>query len=98
MRALDAERVEHAANVVAGALLRVALDVLGNVRWRIAARIVGDAAVAAREMPELRLPAPVVPREFVDEDHRRAAARLFVIKLDAVVGRDGWHAARLPDR
>ena len=89
----DAERVEHAADVVARARLRVALEVLGHVGGRIAARVVGDAAVAAREVAHLRLPAAVVAGELVHEDDRRAAAGLLVVQLDAVVGVQRWHVA-----
>src|SRR5688572_11462085 len=60
MGAREAERIQHAADVVAGAGLRVALPVLRHIRGRIAARVVGDAAVAAREMPHLRLPAALI--------------------------------------
>jgi hypothetical protein len=47
VRALQAERVEHAADIVARARLRVALDVLGHLRRRVAAGVIGDAPVAA---------------------------------------------------
>jgi hypothetical protein len=95
VRALDAERVEHAADVVPGAGLRVALEVLGHVGRRVAARVVRNAAVAARKVAHLRLPAAVVAAELVHEHDRRAAARLLEIELDAVVGREGWHNASL---
>ena len=62
-------------DVVAAALLRIALDVRWHVRRRIAARVVGDAAVAAREMAHLRLPAAVVAGELVHEHDRRAGCR-----------------------
>ncbi len=88
------QRIEHAADVVARARLRVALDILGHVGGRIAARVVGDAAVAAREVAQLRLPAAVVAGELVHEHDRRAAAGLLVVELDAVVGGKLRHVAR----
>src|ERR1700722_11619160 len=86
MRLVDFECVEHAANVVARPLLRVALDIRGNIRRRVAARIVEDAAVALREIPHLRLEAAEVASEFMHEHNRRAGAGFLVIKSDAVVG------------
>src|SRR5207302_32583 len=85
VRALDAERIEHTADIVAGARLRVALELLRNVGGRIAARVIRDAAIAAREMAQLRLPAASVARELVHEQQRDARAGFFVIQLDAVV-------------
>ncbi len=50
MRPLDAERVEHREDVVPRALLGIALDIRRHVRGRIAACVVSDATVTAREM------------------------------------------------
>jgi hypothetical protein len=95
VRALQAERIEHTSDVVARPRLRVALEILGDLRWRIAARVVGDAAVATREEAHLRLPAAMVAAELVHEHDRGAATRFLVIELDAVVGGEGWHNASL---
>src|SRR5438094_7735781 len=57
-----------------------------HVRWRIAARRIGDAAMAAREVAHLRLPVGVVGRELVQEDDRRPASRLFIVKANAILG------------
>ena len=84
--ALDTQVVEHRERVEAGAVLGVALGVLGYVRRRISARVVGDAAVRAPEVPDLRLPCPVVAGELVDEEDRLAAPRLFVVERNSVVG------------
>src|SRR5207247_1658311 len=46
---LDRERVEEAAEVFDGAVLRVRFRILGDVRRRVAAGVVGDRPVAPRE-------------------------------------------------
>ena len=88
---VDLERVEHGADVVAGARLRVLRDVVRHVGGRIAARVVGDAAVAPAEMAKLRLPGAHVACKFVHEQDRRAGSDLVVIKLHAVVGGEMGH-------
>src|SRR2546422_452207 len=85
VRALDAERIEHAADVVAGTRLRVALELLRDVGGRIAARVIRDAAIAAREMAQLRLPAAMIARELVDEHDGCARAGVFIVEPHAVV-------------
>ena len=85
VRLVDPESVEHGADVVAGARLRIVRDLGGNVGGRIAARVVGDASVAPREMAHLRLVAAMVAGELVDEDDRQALAGLFVVELHAIV-------------
>ena len=93
VRALDAERIEHAADVVPCARLRITLDVLRHVRRRVSAGVVGDAAVAAREMAQLRLPAAMVAAELVNEHDRRAGAGFLVVELYAVIGGERRHMA-----
>src|SRR5439155_1154885 len=51
MGTLDAKAVQHAADVVARARLRIALDVLWDLRRRIAAGVIGNAAIASRNPP-----------------------------------------------
>ena len=85
MRAIDPEMIEYRDDVVARARLGVLALVVGRVGERIAAGVIRDAAVAAREKPYLRLPAAVVPRELVHEDQGGAAARFLVIEPDTVV-------------
>src|SRR6185295_8147933 len=68
---LDAEPVQHGKDVVPRPRLRIALRVLGHLRGRVAPGVVGDAAVTAREVAELRLPAAMVARELVHEDDGR---------------------------
>ena len=94
VRALDAERIEHAARVVARSRLGVALDLRRHVGRRIAARVVRDAAVAARKMPQLRLPASAIAGELVHEEDRGSRAGLLEKQPDAVVRGDCWHNAK----
>ena len=54
---VDAQRRHHVGGIVGGARLRIGGDVVRHVRRRPAARGVGDAAVAPREIADLRLPA-----------------------------------------
>ena len=66
---LDAEVVEDGDGVRHRVGLAVRVDVLRHVGGRVAAGVVGDTAIAPREMAELRLPTHVVARELVDEKH-----------------------------
>ena len=91
MRLVDIKRVEHGADVVAGALLRIARRIFGHVRGRVAARIVGDAAIAPPEIAHLAFVAAIIVGEFVDEDDRRPRPGLLVIEADAVIGRQLCH-------
>ena len=91
MRLGNAEPVEHGADVVAGAILRIALRVLRHIRGRITAGVVGDAAVTAREIADLRLEAATVVGKLVDKDNRGARPGFLVIEPDAVIGGDVWH-------
>src|SRR4051812_10615729 len=93
VRARDLQAVEHAADVVAGPLLRVAVGVLGNVGGRIATSVVCNAAVQAREVPHLRLPAAVIAAEFVHENDGRAGTGFLVMQSDAVIRFDLGHVA-----
>ena len=76
---------------------RVVLAVSGNrrrnIRGRIAACAIGNAAVAAREVAELRLPTAKVARELMHEDDRITAAGFFVIELHIVVRRIGHRSS-----
>ena len=72
VRLVDLQRVEHGANIIARAVLRVALDIVGHVRGRIAAGIESYAAVSAAEISDLSFIGAVVAGEFVHEDDRKA--------------------------
>jgi len=91
VRLADLEAVEHSDRVGDRPLLGVRLRVGGHVRRGVAAGRVGDAAIGRREEPHLRLPAPVVAGELVDEQERLALAGLLGVQLHAVVGHDRWH-------
>jgi hypothetical protein len=82
--------IEHGERV--GVEVSVGVDfAIRHVRRRVAARRVGDAAVAAREVSHLRLPIGVVGREFVQKKYRRSLARFFEIDADVVPGRGVGH-------
>ena len=89
--ALDAEMVEDGDGVRHRVILAVDLGVLRHVRGRIAAGVVGDATVAPCEMADLWLPAHVVARELVDEEHGMAGPGFLVVKPGSVRRRRVWH-------
>ncbi len=72
MRLGDRERIQHGADVVAGAILRIALGILRHIGWRVAAGVVGDTAIAPCKIADLRLEAAEVIGKLVDEDNRGA--------------------------
>jgi hypothetical protein len=88
---VDPEPVEHGNGIGGGQRLRIGVDARGHIRRRIAARGIGDAAMAAAEIANLRFPARVVAAEFMDEEDRRACTGLFHIELHAVAGGDHRH-------
>jgi hypothetical protein len=63
----------------------------GHVGWRIAARGVGDAAVAAREVSDLRFPAAMVAGELMHEQQPLAGPGALHVQRDAIVGLDQRH-------
>src|SRR5579885_1748863 len=85
VRLRDVERVQHCPDIVARPLLRVLLPVFWHIRRRIAACVVGDAAVPPREEAELRLVASVIAGELVDKQDRIPGPCLLVIEPDPVV-------------
>ncbi len=91
VRLVDLEHIEHRANIVARAILRILFLIIRDVRRRIAARVEGDATVVLREVTDLLFPRTKVTGKFVDKDDRNAFAGFFVIKLHSVVGRQMWH-------
>src|SRR5262249_10512345 len=90
MRALDLEVIEDGGDIVGLLLLAIDVGIVGYVRGRIAARVVGNAAIAPREEAQLRLPAAEIAREFMDEDQRITVARLLVIE-PGTRGLCVWH-------
>src|SRR5204862_508676 len=70
-----------------GVELTPAGRVLRHVRRRVAARVERDRAIAAREEASLKMPAPGVAGELVDEDERHARALILVEEIDGVDAR-----------
>jgi len=71
MRAIYSQRIQHCTDVIASTLLGIALDIVRHIRRRIAARVIGNATIAAREMVQLRFPGAPVARKLVHENDRR---------------------------
>src|SRR4030095_1232512 len=61
VRLRNLQGVEHAPDVLSGALLRVRLHVVGDVRRRVAPRIECDRPIASGEETALEIPTSVVP-------------------------------------
>ena len=89
--AVDAQAVQHRDRVGDRAGLRIGLRLCGHLRRQVPARRVGDAPVGRGEVPDLRLPAPVVAGELVDEQQRLALAGFLGVQRHAVVGHDPRH-------
>src|SRR5437899_11861276 len=86
MSLAEREPGAHGTDVVARLVLRIFFAVRGDVgRW-IAARVEGNAAIAAGEVAQLRLPAAMVAGKLVHKDDRRPAAGLFEIELHPIIG------------
>ena len=84
MRLRNFQMIEHRDRVGVEVLVSVAIRRRRHIGGRIAARGVGDAAVAAREVTHLRLPIGVVGRELMQEEDRRARACFLEIQADIV--------------
>ena len=84
MRFLDFEVIEDGERVVVEMPEAVDFRQGRHVGGRIAARGIGDATMAAREIAHLRLPVGVVGRKFMQEQDRCSAARLLEIETDIV--------------
>src|SRR5258708_4334449 len=91
MRLLDTKMIEHHENVVGGAVLTIGRRILRHVRRRIAARGIGNGAVAPAKMLKLLFPAAMIAGEFMDEDDRRAAAGFLVVQPYAVISGSKSH-------
>src|SRR5262245_2969221 len=86
MRLVDMQGIEDGANIVARTLLRVALAVGRHVGWRVAARVIGDAAVAPAEIPQLGLVRAMIPGKLVHEYDGNSGPGFLVEQPDPVVG------------
>src|SRR5579872_6642835 len=86
MRLRRADMIEHRENVVGRACLRIGGNLLRHIRRRKAARVEGKRTIALAEMPQLRLVAAQVAREFMNEDHGTARSGFLEIEPHTVVG------------
>ena len=80
MRLLDAETAHHGRDIRDRELPTVTVLGTRHLARRIAARIVGDAAITAREVADPRLPFARVRAEFVHKHDRISAARLLDVE------------------
>ena len=94
MRGIDLEVIEHRHRVAHDVVVAVDIRVCRHIGRRVAARRIGDAAVALAELAHLRLPAAVVGGEFVHEQNGRALPDLLVIKPHFIGGDRVWHEMR----
>ena len=86
------EMAHQPDDIVSGLLLGVGVDGLRHIRGRIATGIVGNHLIASGKIAYLRFPAAIVPGKFMAEQQRVAAARDFIIELDAIDGCHGHEA------
>src|SRR5690348_13983426 len=96
MRLVDLAVVEHRADIIAGALLRIERAVARNVGGWIAAGVKRNAAIAPAEITHLHLIGANIAGKFVDKDNGNAAAHLLVIELDVVVRDEVRHISLAP--
>jgi hypothetical protein len=82
---LNLQPIHHTAQVLPNARLRIVSALRRHIRRRIAACAVHNAAVAAREEPDLRLPTAVIARKLVHKNQGSAAAGFFIMQLNAIV-------------
>src|SRR5450755_2599798 len=84
MRFGDLQMVEHGQRI--GVEMPVGVNVCRrrDVGGRVAARGIGDAAMAAREIPHLRLPVGVVGGKFMQEDDGSPAPGFLEMEADVV--------------
>ena len=88
VRVGDGVSVQYGDGVVDGVLLGIRSGIGGDLRRGIAPGAVGDAAVAPREPPHLRLPGAMVAGELVDEEDRIAAPHRLGVQRHAVGSRN----------
>src|SRR5260370_29256926 len=91
MRLPDTKMIKHHQNVVGSAVLAVGRRILLHVRWRIAARGIGDGPVAPAKMLKLLFPAAMIAGEFMDEDDRRGASGFLVVSPYALISGSKSH-------
>ena len=82
----DAEMAHQPGHVLGGLLLGIGVECFGRFGRREAACVVGDAAVARREVGDLAGEAPAVVGELVGEDDGVPLTGLLVVERNAVDG------------
>src|SRR5207244_220491 len=82
--ARDAELTQEMVEILDEGEVVVGRAVGGHARRGVAAVVVGDHAVAPREVAHLRLPRAVIARELVAPDERKPTAGLLVVQVDSV--------------
>src|SRR6266436_5781626 len=93
MGAFDRKISHHGGDVVGRATIQG--GIVGDIAWRIAPSVVGNATVAAREMAKLGFPSAEVGSEFMDEDDRVAVAAVLDVK-PLPISIDIWHRFSSP--
>lgn len=84
MRLFDLEMIKDRDRVAHDMLVTVGGRIGRHVGRLVAARRVGDAAVALAKFAQLRLPAAVISRKFMHEQDRRTPTHLFIIEPNLV--------------
>jgi hypothetical protein len=84
VRLVDRKMIEHGDRIAHHVLVAVGGRIGWHVGRHIAARRIGDAAVALAELAHLRLPAAIVGGEFVHEQDRHALPGFLVVELHIV--------------
>src|SRR6202008_984257 len=90
MRVVDTKPVHDGSDVIDRTLPAVGDRILGNVPRRIAAGVVGDATISAREVANLVFPLPEIGSQLMYENDRITVAVLFNMQPCAC-GLDIWH-------
>src|SRR5262245_45890641 len=81
----NSHRITHNMHVAEG------FGIGRNIRRRVSARVVGDAAVALDELAQLSLPATMIARKLMNEEDRYPLPHFLVVKLHIVRRRSVRH-------
>lgn len=96
MSLLDLQSIEHGYRVGYCVVLGIARRIGGHTRRWISPSCVSYAAMTTRKRTHLRLPAPVVSSELMDEQDRTPRAGRFDMEVDVVGSGDGVNGGRHP--
>ena len=81
---IDSGCVDHRGDVVGGVNVGIVADFGRYIGRGKSARIVGQAAITASEVTNLRFPTPDIAAKLMNEDDCGAAARILIIETDAI--------------